>query len=165
MAAANGLHDRITRYIDDAIAVEQGIVTGLKDMITDATDPIDVALFQEHLAVMETQRCRLEQRLEALSRHPNSLKHAVNKLGITTTSLRHAGKDAGDKATRNLVQAHAIENIEIAMYDSLIAAATAAGYSETVTLARTIQAEEEATAKRIFPRIAPMAKAAVEAAV
>ena len=79
MAAANELHDRITRYIDDAIAVEQGIVTGLKDMIIDATNPIDVALFQEHLAMTETQRGRLEQRLEALGGHHNSLKDAVNK--------------------------------------------------------------------------------------
>ena len=161
MAAANEVHDRIVRYIDDAIAIEQANITGLKDMISDATNPEDAALFQEHLAVTETQRGRLEARLLSLGGHHNSLKDAVNRVGIAATNLLHAGKDAGDKATRNLIEAYAIESMEVAMYESLVSAATAAGDSETAALAKEIQHEEELTAQRIFPRIAASANAAV----
>ena len=93
--------------------------------------------------------------------HHNALKDAVNKLGVAATSLLHAGKDAGDKATRNMVEAYTIENMEIAMYESLINAASEAGDSETEALAKEIQAEEKATAEKIFPRIAPLARIAV----
>jgi ferritin-like metal-binding protein YciE len=163
MAAANELHDRINRYIDDAIAAEQANITGLKDMISESTDPQDTSLFQEHLAQTENQRGRLEQRLQALGGHHNGVKDVVNRLGMAATDLLHAGKDAGDKATRNLIQAYSIENMEVAMYESLAAAASEAGDAETEALAKEIQYEEELTAKKIFPRISQMARIAVQA--
>jgi ferritin-like metal-binding protein YciE len=161
MAIGNDLQDRIARYIDDAIALEASGVTSLKDMISEATDPIDAALFQEHLAETELQKQHLEARLTAIGGRHNSLKDAMNKIGAAATDLLHVGKDAGDKATRNLIQAYAIENLEVATYESLYAAATEAGDVETAALAKQIQAQEEATARKIFPRISPLAKAAV----
>lgn len=161
MALGNDIQDRIARYIDDAIALEASAVTGLKDMISEATDPQDAALFQQHLTETESQKQRLEMRLKALGGTHSGLKDVMNKIGIAATDLLHGGKDAGDKATRNLIQAYAIENLEVATYESLYAAATEVGDSETAALAKEIQAEEEATAKKLFPRIAPMAKRAV----
>lgn len=161
--ATNDIQDRIARYLDDAIALEASGVTGLKDMISEATDPQDAAMFQQHLAETERQKQRLEARLHALGGTSNKLKDFINKIGIAATDMLHGGKDAGDKATRNLIQAYAIESLEIAMYESLYAAATQVGDTETAQLAREIQAEEEATAKKIFPRIAPVAgRATVE---
>ena len=95
MAAANEVHDRIVRYLDDAIAVEQGNITGLKDMAAEASDPIDKALFEEHLAQTETQSGRLDLRLQALGGHHNAVKDVVNKLGIAATNLLHLGKARG----------------------------------------------------------------------
>jgi ferritin-like metal-binding protein YciE len=152
--------ERIMRYLDDAISVEAAALTGLKDMITESTDPQDAMMFQQHLAETESQKQRLEARLHALGGGSNKLKDFMNKLGVAATDLLHGGKDAGDKATRNLVQAYCIENLEIAMYESLAAASEAAGDLETAQLARTIQAEEKATAQKIWPRIAPVAAAA-----
>jgi Uncharacterized protein conserved in bacteria len=157
---ADDARERIMRYIDDAISVEAAAITGLRDMVSEATDPVDAAMFQQHLAETESQKQRLEARLHALGGSSNKLKDVVNKIGLAATDLLHGGKDAGDKATRNLVQAYAIENMEVAMYESLYAAANAIGDTETANLARSIQAEEEATARKIFPRIAPVASAA-----
>jgi ferritin-like metal-binding protein YciE len=165
MALGNDIQDRIARYIDDAISVEAAAVTGLKDMISEATDPQDAALFQQHLTETERQKDRLEARLKALGGTHGGLKDLMNKIGIAATDLLHGGKDAGDKATRNLVQAYTIENLEIAMYESLYAAATEAGDTETAALAKEIQAEEEATARKIFPRIAPSARTALVSGV
>lgn len=163
MAAGKDLQDRIARYLDDSIALEAAGITGLKDMISEATDPQDAAMFQEHLTQTEGQKARLEARLKALGgeHSHNVLKDIANKIGIAATDLLHGGKDAGDKATRNLIQAYAIENLEVATYESLIAAATAAGDPETAALAKQIQSEEEAAAKKIFPRISILAKEAV----
>ena len=161
MALGNDIQDRIARYLDDAIAVEASGVTGLRDMVTEATDPQDAAMFQQHLTETERQKQRLEARLQALGGHSNKIKDVMNKIGLAATDLLHGGKDAGDKATRNLIQAYAIENLEIATYESLIAAATQVGDTETAALAREIQSEEEATARKLFPRIAPMAHRAV----
>lgn len=163
MALGNDIQDRIARYLDDAIALEAGAITGLKDMITEATDPQDAALFQQHLTETESQKTRLEARLKALGREHshNVLKDIANKIGVAATDMLHGGKDPGDKATRNLIQAYCIENLEVAMYESLYAAATEVGDTETATLAKAIQAEEEAAAKKLFPRIAPMARKAV----
>ncbi len=161
MAVGKDMQDRIARYIDDAIALEAAGVTGLADMIKEATDPQDAALFQQHLTETERQKARLEARLHALGGTNNKLKDIVNKIGVAATELLHVGKDADDKATRNLIQAFAIENTEVATYESLYAAATEAGDTETAQLAKEIQAEEEATAKKLFVRIAPNAKAAI----
>ncbi len=159
--AVNDIQDRIARYIDDAIALEASGITGLKDMITEATDPQDAAMFQQHLTETERQKERLEARLAALGGTSNKLKDLINKIGIAATDLLHGGKDAGDKATRNLIQAYSIENLEVAVYESLYAAATQVGDTQTATLAKEIQAEEKAAAAKIFPRIAPVAMKAV----
>lgn len=161
MAIGNDTQDRIARYLDDAVSLEASGITGLKDMIKDATDPQDAAMFQKHLTETERQKERLEARLHALGGTSNKLKDIMNKIGIAATDMLHGGKDPGDKATRNLIQAYAIENLEIAMYESLYAAATEVGDTETASLAKEIQAEEEKTAKMLFPRIAPVARKAV----
>jgi len=159
--AVNDIQDRIARYIDDAIALEASGITGLKDMISEATDPQDAAMFQQHLTETERQKERLEARLAALGGTSNKLKDVLNKIGMAATDLLHGGKDPGDKATRNLIQAYTIENLEVATYESLHAAATEVGDTETANLAKSIQAEEEAAAKKIFPRIASVARRAV----
>lgn len=157
--------ERINRYIDDAIALEALAVTGLKDMIEEATQPEDAAMFQEHLTQTESQKRRLEVRLAELGGTSNKLKDIMNKIGAAATDLLSVGKDAEDKATRNMIQAFAIENTEIATYESLYAAANAVGDTKTAALAKEIQAEEEAAAKKVFARIAPLAAIAIKVGI
>lgn len=157
--------ERINRYIEDLVALESSGITGLKDMIEEATDPQDAALFQAHLAETESQKQRLEARLHELGGSENKLKDIMNKIGIAATDLLSAGKDAEDKATRNVIQAYTMENAEVAAYESLIAAANAVGDTQTAALAKEIQAQEEATAKKLFARIAPLAAVAIQVGV
>ncbi|MBC7805672.1 MAG: DUF892 family protein [Akkermansiaceae bacterium] len=159
------IRERINRYLDDAIALEAAGVTGLKDMVGEATQPEDAALFQEHLAQTESQKRRLEVRLAELGGTSNKLKDVMNKIGMAATDLLHVGKDSEDKATRNLIQAYSIENAEIATYESLYAAASAVGDTKTALLAREIQAEEELAAKKIFARVSPNASIAIRVGV
>ena len=164
-ALSDAARQRIIRYLDDLIALETSFVTGLKDMAGDATDPQDAAMFEEHRAQTESQQARLTARMHELGGTPNALKGAMNKFGILASDLLHASKDKGDKATRNLIEAFAIENTEIASYESLIGAATAVGDTQTAQLAKEIQAEEQAAAQKLFARINPMAQTAMLAGI
>ncbi len=157
--------ERINRYIEDLIALEAAGAAGLKDMAADATDPQDAAMFQEHMVLTESQKHRLEVRIAELGGTPNRLKDAMNTIGIAATNLLHLGKDNQDKATRNLIEAFAIENSEIASYESLYGAASAVGDTQTAQLAKEIQAEEEAAAKKIFARITPLAAIAIQVGI
>jgi ferritin-like metal-binding protein YciE len=160
---AETIQERIIRYLDDTIALEAAAVTGLKDMAEEAVDPAQKALYQQHLVETERQKARLEARITELggAASNNVLKNLMNKVGVAATDLLHAGKDSGDKATRNLIQAYAIENLEVATYESLYSAATEAGDTATAALAREIQAEEKAAAEKVFSHIADAARAAL----
>lgn len=157
--------ERISVYIDDAIALEAASITALKDMIEDAVSADDTELFREHLIETERQKERLEERLRFFGREAerNILKDLLNKAGAMATDLLHAAKNHHDKATRNLMQAYAIENLEVAVYEALYAAADEAGDQETARLARSIQDEEKAAADKIWSRIAYSARTAVNA--
>lgn len=157
--------ERIGVYIDDAIALEAASITALKDMSEDAVSADDAELFREHLAQTEQQKMLLEQRLREFGREAerNILKDLFNKAGAMATDLLHASKNHHDKATRNLMQAYAIENLEVAVYEALYAAADEAGDHQTARLARSIQDEEKAAAEKIWSRIANSARSAVNA--
>ncbi len=157
--------ERIGTYIDDAIALEASSITALKDMIEDAISPEESAMFREHLSQTERQKELLEDRLRAFGREAgrNIFKDLINQAGAMATDLLHAAKNHHDKATRNLMQAYAIENLEVAVYEALYAAADEAGDKETARLARSIQDEEKAAAEKIWDRIATSARSAVNA--
>ena len=150
---AEDVQDRLNRYLQDTIALESSLVTGLEDMAGDAIHDEDRVMFETHKGETQTQYNRLVARLEARGGSVNSLKAFVNNIGIAATDLLHAGKNAEDKAARNLIQAYAIENLEVATYEALYAAAKTAGDMETAQLARDIQKEEQTAADKVFARI------------
>jgi ferritin-like metal-binding protein YciE len=161
---AEDVNDRLNRYLQDAIALEGSLVAGLKDMASEATTPEDAQMFEMHRAQTESQKERLEQCLHARGGHHNKIKEVLNAIGVAATDLLHGGKDAPDKAVRNLMQAYAIENLEVAVYEGLYAAAMAAGDQQTARVAKEIQAEEQATAQKVFARIAPLSAPAAHGA-
>lgn len=157
--------ERIGTYIDDAIALEASSITLLKDMIEDAISTQDAAMFREHLTQTELQKERLEERLHFFGREAgrNIFKDLLNKAGAAATDMLHAAKNPHDKATRNLMEAYSVENLEVAVYEALYNAADEAGDTETARLARSIQDEEKAAAEKIWSRIATSARTAVNA--
>jgi ferritin-like metal-binding protein YciE len=61
------------------------------------------------------------------------------------------------------MMAFAVENAEIAMYESLAEASRLAGDRETEALALRMQAQERATADKVWEQIGPAARRAIEA--
>jgi ferritin-like metal-binding protein YciE len=157
---------KIVRYIDDAIALEAASITALRDMAKDAVSTDERLLYEGHLTESENHKQRLEGRLIALGGEAKRslLKDVMNSIGAAATNILHAGKNDGEKDTRNLMQAYAMESLEMAVYEALYAAANRCGDKETAQLAREIQGEESAMAKQVFLRISDSSILAVGAA-
>ena len=157
---------KIMRYIDDAIALEAASITAMRDMAKDAVSTDERLLYEGHLTESESHKQRLEGRLITLGGEAKRslVKDVMNSIGAAATNILHAGKNDDEKDTRNLLQAYAMESLEVAVYEALYAAANSSSDSETALLARQIQAEESAMAKHLFFRIADSSIIAVGAA-
>jgi len=81
------------------------------------------------------------------------MKSFLAHLFATTPKTAQLGHEESERVTQNLMMAYAVENSEIAMYESLATVAAAAGDAETERLARDIQAQEDATAGKVFAMI------------
>jgi ferritin-like metal-binding protein YciE len=154
--------DKIIRYLNDAWAVEKALVSALPDMAEEANDPNVRALFLEHSQVTHQQEEALEARIRALGGEVQNYKGWFNQFLAKAGDMLNTGHDQYDKTSQNLMQAFATENFEMAMYESLAAYADAVGDTETAQLARQIQAQEKATAERLWPLIAPVSAKAKE---
>jgi len=158
---AENVKERIVRYLQDAHAAETGIDDVLDGFINDTDDPNIKAIFQQHKVETRSQAERLEARLRALGETPSGGKGFLNMIMAKMSELMHGAHDEYDKNTQNLIKAYATEHLERGMYESLYAYASAVGDQETAQLARQIQAEEEATAQKLFPLIQQYAKTAL----
>jgi ferritin-like metal-binding protein YciE len=156
--------EKMVRYLDDAWAVEKALVKALDDMAEEANDPEVRAMFQEHRALTHQQEEALEARIRALGEEPSGGKGFFNQMVAKIGDAMSAAHDDYDKTTQNLMKAYGTEHFECAMYESLLAYATAIGDTATAELATLHQQQERQTAERIWPLIAPVAARAADMA-
>lgn len=157
-------NDRLIRYVQDAHAAEVGIANMLEEAISGANNLQVKSTLREHLAVTRVQAQRLETRLHALGGDTSSGKSFLNSLMGKVSDLVNMGHDDYDKTTQDLIKGFATEHLEMGMYSSLEAFATACGDTETATLARQLFAEEKEAAEKVFPLIAIVAAETYRAA-
>ncbi|NLC57229.1 MAG: DUF892 family protein [Armatimonadetes bacterium] len=145
--------ERLHRYVDDAIAMESGLLPALKDMADEAISNDDRDMFLRHREVTQRQHDRLVQRLKEMGKEPSGIKGVVNKLGIMGHELVNVMRNREEKAVRNLITAYGSEHVEIAAYLALETAAEAMGDARTAELAREIRAEEEEFVRWLHGRL------------
>ena len=148
--------DVIKRYLVDAIAAERSFETQLEGFAKEGDNNAAKSLFQQHAMETKRQYERLTARLEALGGSPSTAKSFLAHVFGMTPKAASLGHEEEERVTQNLIAAFAVENSEVAMYESLINSAEAAGDTQTASLAREIQAEERATAEKVF-RLIPSA--------
>jgi ferritin-like metal-binding protein YciE len=150
----------IKSHLEDAIAAEKSFETQLRGFAAEGSSDQIHALFSQHADETRNQHERLTRRLTELGGDPSEgksfLAHAIG----FAPKVAQLGHDTVDRVTQNLMMAYAVENCEIAMYESLIAVSEAAGDDDTVELARAIQEEEHKTAEKNWNLIAPWATTA-----
>lgn len=149
--------DVIKRYLVDAIAAEKSFETQLQGFANEGDDSAAKAAFHQHALETRNQYERLTARLEALGGSPSTTKSILAHLFNMTPKAASLGHEAEERTTQNLMMAFAVENSELAMYQALISVAEAAGDTETVALARSIQAQEKETADKVWNLLSPAA--------
>lgn len=149
--------ERLLRYLNDAHAAEEGGLSSLRDIATEATDADVRAAAQEHLTVTQSQADRLEARIQRLGGARNGGKSLLNSLIGKGSDLLNIFHDKEDKQTQDIIKAYALENFEVGMYISLKAYADAIDDTETAHLAETLLNEEQLAGERflrLIPRVA-----------
>jgi ferritin-like metal-binding protein YciE len=150
----------IKSLLENAIAAEQSFEVQLRGFADEGSSDQVHRLFLEHADETRTQYQRLTRRLTELGGEPAPSKSFLAHLAGLSPKLAQLGQDTVDRVTQNLVMAYAVENCEIAMYESLVAVAEAAGDEDTAELARAIWDEERRTAEKVWQLISPWASTA-----
>ena len=148
--------DVIKRYLVDAIAAEKSFETQLDGFSQEGDDEAAKSAFRQHALETKRQYERLTARLEALGGSPSTAKSFLAHMFGLAPKAASIGHEKEERTTQNLMMAFAVENSEMAMYEALATSAEAAGDSQTASLAREIQAEEKATAEKVW-RLIPNA--------
>lgn len=157
------MEESINRYLEDAIAAEKSFETQLRGFAEEATNPKARSLFEQHAEETKQQYEALTARLRALGGSPSTLKSMMAHMFNTAPKMAQWGHEQEERATQDLMMAFSVEKAEVAMYESLLAAASRAGDHETVELARRIQAQEAETSQKVWNQIAPSAIASFHA--
>ncbi|HEV2618940.1 MAG TPA: DUF892 family protein [Acidobacteriaceae bacterium] len=153
----------LVRYLEDAIAAEKSFETQLIGFSKEVEDSTVSALFREHAEETKEQYGLLTQRLEELGGSTSTIKSFLAHLFNSAPKVAQIGHDTYERETQDLMMAYAVENAEVAMYESLAQAAQLAGDTVTEQLARRIQEQEKQTAEKVWAQIAPAALRTLQA--
>jgi ferritin-like metal-binding protein YciE len=161
---ANGKNpgERINTYLEDAIAAEKSFETQLQGFAEETQGSAAAPLFAQHAGETREQYEMLTDRLKTLNASPSSAKTFLAHLFNAAPKIAQIGHDESERLTQDLMMAYAVENAEVAMYESLAVVARQIGDTTTEKLARTIQQQEKQTAEKVWAEIAPAAKKAIE---
>lgn len=151
----------LVRYLEDAIAAEKSFETQLIGFSDEVDDTTIKALFREHAEETKQQYTSLTQRLEELGGSTSTIKSFLAHLFNFAPKIAQIGHDQYERQTQDLMMAYAVENAEVAMYESLAQAAQVAGDTRTVELARQIQQQEKQTAEKVWAQVAPAARRSI----
>lgn len=143
----------IKSYIEDAIVAEQKFEGQLRAFSKEGEQAAVQRLFADHAIETRHQHQRLSARLAELGGSPSAMKSFFAHMFNFAPRAAHIGHDSSEKSSQDLILAFAIENSEIAMYEELAVVAAFAGDTETEQLARAIQEEERAAAKKVWDLI------------
>lgn len=153
----HGATSAIKAYIEDAIAAEKTFEDQLTAFAKESEDATASSLYTQHAAETRAQYEELTSRLDGLGGSSSLIKSVLAHIFGAAPKIAQLGHDVHDRQTQNLMMAYAVENAEVAMYESLAVSSRLAGDSATEELARTIQAQEKATAEKVWTQIASTA--------
>jgi len=153
----------LARYLEDAIAAEKSFETQLIGFSEEVEDSTVKALFRQHAEETKQQYTALTQRLEELGGSTSAIKSFLAHMFNFAPKIAQIGHDKYERQTQDLMMAYAVENAEVAMYESLAQVAQLADDTRTEELARQIQQQEKQTAEKVWAQVAPAARRAMQA--
>lgn len=147
-ASSQDPRNHIIDWLRDAYAMERGLEKALKKQAENE----DLSSEIRHQAAMhlhETERHaqEVEAALKSLDANVSSAKTSLGIFAQKTKGL--ATKLASDERIKDLLDAYAMEHMEIACYSALAAAAYRAGYTEVAEACERIIPDEERMAQTL----------------
>lgn len=158
--------DLVIAWLDNAYAMETGLVHTLQSHAKDAQD-------------FPQLQARIQQHVEETRRHADLVRACVVRLGGSTSGLKSgmatavgkaqgvAMRPAQDKVVKNALADSSAEQMEISSYQALIAAAQGLGDQETVAMCQQILQDEEGMARFLdqqLPNVVSQTMSAMPAA-
>jgi ferritin-like metal-binding protein YciE len=137
----------LTRYLQEAHALEEQALRLLEKAEDMAGDPELASAYHDHLAETIGHESQVLIRLRARDASPSTLKDMAMRLGAVNWGTFFAGQP--DTPHKLAAFAFAFEHLEVAGYEQLRGVAERAGDVETAQLADRILPEERAAAERL----------------
>lgn len=132
-------------WLRDAHAMEQEAVEILEKQARRLEGYPDMqARVQQHVEETKSQAHRVAECIKRMDGDTSTVKDVTGKIMGNMAGITNAL--AEDEVVKHAIADFAFENFEIASYESLIAAAEAAGDQQTAQVCREILKEEEAMA-------------------
>jgi ferritin-like metal-binding protein YciE len=139
------LNDQLIAWLNDAYAMEQGLIPVLQTHATDSQlKPEAAARMQQHIAETQAHAARVEQCLRALGTTPSTIKSTLSQL-LGTVQGMSTGIFA-DAPVKNVLADYSAEQLEVACYRALVTAARQLGQDEIAQLCEKNMQEDEAMA-------------------
>lgn len=140
------VHDRLVSWLRDAHAMEAQAEVMLSSQIRRLQHYPDLKRkLEEHLTETQRQRTLLEDCLSRLGVEESVAKDAMGKMTAFGQGL--GGMFASDEVIKGSLASYAFEQMEVAAYTILIAAAEQVGDAATAEICTKIRQEEQAMAE------------------
>jgi ferritin-like metal-binding protein YciE len=148
LEAQDRLYDKLGDYVEDTLALEEGVVDNLDSMIRSLDDETLIQMLERHRQVGREHAERLKRRLELLDRGDTPIRKRIEGMAVSLVKgVSDAVRtDAPGKVGRD---AYLLAHSQIAAYELLGRLATSVGDDEAVELARTHLADERMCAEEI----------------
>ena len=142
------VQDKLTDYIEDALALEESVVDQLDSLVASVErSPQLMEMLQRHRQVSRLQVERLKSRLELLGRGTPVRKRIE---GMALTLIKNVSDvlrtDAPGKVGRDV---YLLAHTQVAAYELLSRTATSAGDTDTADLARMHLDEDRKCAEEV----------------
>jgi len=144
--------EHLLDWLRDAHAMEQQAGQMLKAQASRIDNyPKMKARIEQHLEETLGQQKLLEGCLERLGGSPSAIKDTMGMMAAAGQAI--SGMFASDEIVKGAMASYVFEHMEIASYNTLIAAARQAGDAETQRVCEQILAQEEAMAQWVMDNL------------
>lgn len=141
-------------WLNNAHAMEESLIQNLEEKVKDADDDGESEVkekIEEHLGQTRRHAKDVEKCITSLGGDTSESKDLVGKMtGFLQGSMKSIHDDV---LVKNAIESYAAENLEIALYTSIIAAAEALEEEEIVDTCSIILEEEEEMAEWLMSQI------------
>lgn len=154
-------NEHLLDWLRDAYAMEQHAESMLKAQASRLEHyPVLRQRIEQHIDETRSQQKLLEARLDSLGSGPSTIKNMAARMAAFGQAV--GGMTTTDEVVKGAMAGYVFENIEIAAYTELIAAARVTGDAETLRCCEQILPQEIAMSRWLLEHLPEVVTAYLE---